>query len=66
MLNVSTNSRQSIALRTEAADAVTDGDLIGGLGLVVGTLQLFSGQALFGEPVLHPALDGRQRRLWVL
>ena len=50
------------AQEAQAADAVADGHLIGRLGLVVRPLQLLAGQALFGEPVLDPALDGRQRR----
>ena len=50
------------AQEAQTADAIADGNLIGRLGLVVRPLQLLAGQALFGEPVLDPALDGRHRR----
>ena len=42
---------------TQTADAVTDRDLIGGLGLIRGSLELLAGEVLVGEAVLHPALD---------
>ena len=49
------------AQEAQAADTIADGDLIGRLCLIVRPLQLLARQALFGETVFHPAMDGRQR-----
>ena len=41
---------------------MTNRNLIRCLGLIVRSLQLLSGQSFVGQPVLHPALNGGQRR----
>ncbi len=49
------------AEQSQAADAVADGDLIGGLLLVLGLHQLGDGQAHFGEALLDPGQRQGQR-----
>ena len=42
------------AQETQAVDAVSDGNLVGGLALAVGAVQLLHRESLFDQAVLHP------------
>ena len=47
---------------TQAADAVADGHLVGGLLLVLGLHHLFDRQIAVGQPLLQPVQRHRERR----
>ena len=48
--------------KTQAGDAVADGNLIGGLVLAFALHHLFDGQAFFAQPFFDPAQDQFDRR----